>query len=316
MGKYDNNPIIEGRYDAYGRQTYWAMGYKGQGVKVAVIDDYGEDHGYMMASTKEYIGPECILHKLDMRGNKQGMIEMFREALRLKVNIISLSRYIDNDDPELHAVVKACDAAGILMFCSAGNQGDKYGSWVDIKQWPAAYPETISCLCLDNSFMPSAKSSHSSTGIITGFGQNVLVMNKLGEEMLVSGTSPTTAALAFTAALHWSRYLSENGKHPTVQYMKDFIISNSVDFGATGKDNFTGFGFFTLDKTELERVRLMILDTDKNGLSQRLDEIKSLVNAGVPLEQAEKQVNAMYYIVGPDITNGVVGPLYGGKKPW
>ena len=49
---YSDNAIIIGRYDAVGRQSYWSKGYKGKGVKVAVIDGFNEEHGHQMASIK------------------------------------------------------------------------------------------------------------------------------------------------------------------------------------------------------------------------------------------------------------------------
>ena len=315
MGKYDDNPIIEGRYDAYGRQTYWAMGYKGQGVKVAVIDDYGTMHG-AMASVGAYVAPEAEVIKLDMNGTGQGIRDCFYEAIRLKANIISLSRYVEGNTKDLHDAVIACRNAGIVMFCSAGNQGEKNPYSNEIIQYPAAYPETISVMAIENNFIVQKSSSRSSTGWCTGFGQNVLVKSENGEEMLVSGTSPTTPACAFTLALHWSKVLKETGKHPSAADMEQFVISHCVDWSIAGKDNFTGYGFFTLDKTEFDRIKLMILDSDKNGLSQRVDEIKSMVKSGVPLEQAEAHVNRLYYVVGYETINGVQVPVYGGKKPW
>lgn len=312
---YSNNPIIEGRYDAYGRKTYWDMGYKGQGVKVSVIDDYGTSHGHQMASVGAYIAPDAEVIKLDMKGTGQGIRDCLYEAIRLKANIVSLSRYVEGDTKDLHDAVIACRNAGIVIFCSAGNQGEKQQYSNEIIQYPAAYPETISVMALDNNFAVQKSSSRSSTGWCTGFGQNVLVKSENGEEMLVDGTSPTTPACAFTLALHWSKVLKETGKHPCPADMEQFVISHCVDWAQPGKDNFTGYGFFTLDPSELKRVKLMILDADKDGLEDRVDRIKALVKSGTPYKEAEAQVSKDYYIVAYEQINGVNVPMYGGRKP-
>jgi len=314
MGTYSNNPIIEGRYDAYGRKTYWANGFRGQGVKVAVIDNFNEPHGHQMASVKDYIAPDCELVKLEMYGHAQGIRDALYEAVKQNVNIVSISRSTDNDTMDLHDAVKACKNAGILVFCSAGNSGDEYQDYIDIKRYPAAYDETVSVLCINNNFTPSSMSSHGSTGWITGFGQNVLVKNADGSEQLVSGTSPTTAACAFTAALNWCKILQTTGKHPLYTEMVDHIKKSTVDLGVIGKDNMTGYGFYTLDKSEFTRVKIMILDSNKNGLEDRVDQIKAIIASGVPYNDAERQVDSMYHIIGYETINGVNVPIYGGRK--
>lgn len=311
---YSDNNVIIGRYDSTGRQIYWSKGYKGKGVKVAVIDDFSTEHGHQMASIKDYIAPECELIKLDMRGDYYTLIDKIKEAISLKVNIISISRSVDFDVKPMHDAIVTCKNAGIICICSAGNDGDKYRDNVDIKKYPAYYEESISVMSIDNTFMFSSFASHNIQADVCSWGKNVLVKNSKGEEMLIEGTSPPTPIVAFSCALHWCKILSETGKHPTYDYMMNFIKTNVVDLNEIGKDNFTGYGFFTLDKSEFERVKMMILDLDNDGLSQRVNQIKELVKSGMTLESAEKQVNANYYIVGYEMINGVKVPVYGGKK--
>lgn len=315
MGAYDNNPIIEGRFDALGRKTYWNQGYRGQGVKVAVIDDYTVEHGWEMANDREYISPECALVKLDMKGdNYWNIYPLVYEAIKQGANIISISRSADSDIAPMWDAVKAAKAAGVIVFCSAGNSGDEFRDYVDIKRYPAAYPETISVMSINNNYTFSSFASHNSMADITSFGQNVLVKNSKGEEVLVSGTSPSTAQCAFTAALHWCKILKETGKHPTWDYMMNFVKTNVVDLNEVGRDNFTGNGFFTLDKDEFARVKLMILDKNNDGLEDRVGEIKALIKSGMSYEQAERQVSSNYYIVGYEMINGAKVPVYGGRK--
>lgn len=312
---YSDNPIYNARFDAYGIKKYWEQGYKGKGVKVGVIDDFTAQHGYQMISHKDDFAPECELVRYDMRGeNYSDIPPLVIQAVNDGCKIISISRSADVDISKMHDAVKYAINKGCLIFCSAGNTGDSFRDWIDIKRYPAAYPETISVLAIDNNYMFSSFSSHGSTGDICGFGQNILVENSDGEEVLVSGTSPTTFDCAMVATLHWCKVLSETGKHPTYDYMMNFVKTNVVDLNEIGKDNFTGYGFFTLDKNEFNRVKLMLLDFDNDGLSQRVNQIKDLVKSGMALESAEKQVNANYYIVGYEILNGVKVPIYGGRK--
>lgn len=316
MGKYDNNPIIEARYDAYGRKTYWNLGYKGKGVRVGVIDDFTTPHGHQMASVAQYLAPDAEVVKLDMGANSYyAIIDRLKDALKLNLQILSISRSVDFDTKDMHDAIKACRDAGMTIFCSAGNTGDEYRDFVDIVRYPAAYPETVSVLCVDNSLAPSAMSSHGTTGTVTGFGQNVLVRNENGDELLVSGTSPTTAACAFISALYYEKFKAEHGKFPTPAQMDAFILLSCVDFGVYGRDNFTGYGFYTLDKDELERIKLMLVDRDGNGLSERVERIKQLVLCGTPYDMAERVVSRDYFIIAYERINGVDVPVYGGRKP-
>lgn len=52
-----------------------------------------------------------------------------------------------------------------------------------------------------------------------------------------------------------------------------------------------GNGFFTLSKSEFNRVKIMILDYNKDGLEDRVGEIKAKMNAGMTYEEAEKSVS-------------------------
>jgi hypothetical protein len=97
--------------------------------------------------------------------------------------------------------------------------------------------------------------------------------------------------------------------------MEQFVIAHCIDWGTVGKDNMTGYGFFTLDPTELKRVKLMILDADHDGLEDRAGRIKALMASGATHDDAVAQVSKEYYIVAYEQLNGVNVPIYGGRKP-
>lgn len=316
MSKYDANPLIEGRYDAYGRQTYWEQGYYGQGVKVAVIDEFDAKHGPYMASKREYLAPKSELLKIDVEvAAVHEIIRGLKECIAEGVNIVSISMSTDRNRSDLHDIVKECrDLHNMLIFCSAGNNGREYRDYIDIKRWPAAYPETISCLSVDNDFTFSDFASHNSAATITGFGYNSLAKDEYGNEALIHGTSPVTPDCAFTAALHWCKYLEQYGQDPTVDYMTDFVINHTVDLGKASKDNFFGYGFFTLDIKEFDRVKLMLLDTDGNGTIDALDEMRKDIKIGMSYEDAWAKLERNYYIIGHRIENGSPIPMIGGRK--
>lgn len=325
MGRYsDKNPIIEGRYDAYGRRTYWDKGHRGAAfvdgelipVEVAIIDEFDGSHGPWMASTKKYLAPECNLTKFDVEQKAIYAIEdCLEKCITSGINIVSISMSAPNPRTSLHRLIKKCrNEHNMLIFCSAGNTGKEYRDYVDIKRWPAAYDEVMSVLSTDNDFTFSDFASHGSTGDITGFGQNALVEDINGVEDLVSGTSPVTPAMAFTAALHWGMYLTKYKVHPTVDYMENFIISNTVDLGPVGRDNFFGYGFFTLDVKEFMRVKVMIFDYNKNGLEDRLDRMKALMLDGMSHDDAFVVVSAGYIVIGQEWIDGIMVPLFGGER--
>lgn len=313
MGKYDNNPIIQARYDAYGIKTYWAQGYYGQGIKVAVVDEFGIEHGHQMASKREYIAPKCELIRADMPSNScQAMADGIDYAVAQGADIISISRGSE-ERPYLKYAVERAEKAGAIIVCSAGNDGDKFGDYVDIKQYPAAYTETISVLSVDNSLMPSKFSSHGSTGTVTGWGLNSLVKGSDGAETLVSGTSPTTADIAFTLAL-WLCMMRDKGSNPTPEEIRKFVCTSTVDLNEPGRDNMTGYGFFTLDRDEYKRIKLMMFDSNKDGIEDRVNLVKEYMEKGMSYEEAERRASAGFYVIGYEMLNGVRTPVYGGRK--
>lgn len=154
------------------------QGYRGQGVKIAVIDtginpkhpefrkafedgrlaihstvgDKGidrEGHGSWCAS--RYIGntlgfvPDCQLHSIKALGdNGEGamanVVKAFELAVALNVDVISASiGWAHDGNNPLRSVIRTAKSRGILIFAAAGNDGRKN----DIDA-PACYDDVIS----------------------------------------------------------------------------------------------------------------------------------------------------------------------------
>jgi len=313
----DYTALTKDRYQAYGFQKYWNMGYTGQNVRVGVIDlyDTSRSHGYFTSNIKKYLAPDCEVSLYQVSSQTyQGIEKQLYKCAEDGVNIISISMSGRGYSNSLHSAIKHCYNKGIIIFCSSGNTGSKYKDDYDIERFPASFPEVISVLSLDNSLLPSEFSSHGSCADITGFGQLILTEDENGIEFLKSGTSFSTPSCAFTSALEVCKYYQENGKYPTIDYMFDFIINNCVDMGKAGFGNLTGWGFFTLDLKSFEDISVRLLDYDGDGLTERVNEIKSLIENGVSYLKALEQVNYKYEIIRYETINGEEKAVYGALK--
>jgi hypothetical protein len=218
----------------------------------------------------------------------------------------------DVDRSDLYKATKeAYEKYDMLLVSSAGNTGSKFKKTDIIKRYPAFYDHVLGVLSIDNDLSESDFSSRGSGAVCT-FGQNVLSENLEGEEVQISGTSPSTFMVGGMLGLELEKYTFENGVEPSAEYLYNFAIENVIDMGEIGYDYNTGHGFFTASTREAKQVFIELLDYDKNGLTQRVDEVK----AGLLNGLTEEEINRNYEIIRYEMDNGVAVPFYGAKTNW
>ena len=218
-------------------QLAWAAGYRGQKVKVAVLDTgilaghddvsavktidvgYGtaDGHGHgthvsgiigaKLNNGKGGVGvaPECSIYSIKVlkdtgSGASSTIIKGVNQAVDNKVDIINMSL-----GGALYSQVEA-DAyqrayeAGIAVFCAAGNE------FSNSAHYPAAYKSTISVAALDKSMGKAYFSNYDSGVRYSAPGVDIFSTYKDSTTSYksMSGTSQATPVTAGAAAVIWA----------------------------------------------------------------------------------------------------------------
>lgn len=218
-------------------QLAWAAGYRGQKVKVAVLDTgilaghddvsavktidvgYGtaDGHGHgthvsgiigaKLNNGKGGAGvaPECSIYSIKVlkdtgSGASSTIIKGVNQAVNNRVDIINMSL-----GGALYSKVEA-DAyqrayeAGIAVFCAAGNE------FSNSAHYPAAYKSTISVAALDKSMGKAYFSNYDSGVRYSAPGVDIYSTYKdsASSYKSMSGTSQATPVTAGAAAVIWA----------------------------------------------------------------------------------------------------------------
>lgn len=183
-------------------------------------------------------------------------------CLALKPDIINMSLGGKNPMPEAHEVIKKLDEQGVIMVCSAGNNGEKADKSI---LYPAVYDQVIAV----GSYSPTtitSKSLFSSVGPeidIAAPGDQILSTYLNNQYGLMSGSSQAAPAVSAILALYIS-YLKKNGIPYTAQSVKEAILKNCKDVGKDGFDEEFGWGIISPKKLfqNLQSVEKPVIKKD------------------------------------------------------
>ena len=247
-------------------QLAWAAGYRGKGVKVAVLDTgilaghddvsavktidvgYGtaDGHGHgthvsgiigaKLDNGKGGAGvaPECSIYSIKvLKDNGSGassyIISGVNQAVNNKVDIINMSLGgALYSQVEANAYQRAYEA-GIAVFCAAGNE------FSNSAHYPAAYKNTISVAALDKSMGKAYFSNYDSGVRYSAPGVDIFSTYKDSKSSYksMSGTSQATPVTAGAAAVIWATLPSNlSGKAKVDALLKKMDSSGSK---VTGK---------------------------------------------------------------------------------
>lgn len=218
-------------------QLAWAAGYRGKGVKVAVLDTgilaghedvsavktidvglgtadrYGHGThvsgiiGAKLNNGKGGVGvaPECSIYSIKVLGDNGGgyssdIIKGINQARVSGVDIINMSLGGNWYSELENKAVQDAYEAGIAVFCAAGNE------FSNSAHYPAAYKSTISVAALDKSMGKAYFSNYDSGVRYSAPGVDIYSTYKDSTTSYESesGTSQATPVTAGAAAVIWA----------------------------------------------------------------------------------------------------------------
>ena len=245
---------------------YWQQGYRGKGIKIAVIDtgcikhpnipniiggrnftdegtadDYSDGNSHGTHCCGVIAGNGCILGvapessilvlkalKKDGNGNILSVIEAINYAVSQKVDVISMSLGINQKVPELHQAVKNAIANNVVVVCAGGNKGDDNAETSEI-DYPAGYEEVISVGAIDMT-RDNAKFTNSNQWIdCVAPGVNIISTCINNEYCSMDGTSMATPHVAGVVALIIEKFINEFRRKPTESEIYALLIKNTLD---------------------------------------------------------------------------------------
>ena len=149
-----------------------------------------------------------ILKAIDKTGSGKvsWVINAINYAVEKKVDIISMSLGMPNDDPKLEKAIKNAINNNILVVCAAGNEGD--GNANDFEySYPASYVDVISVGAVDKRGVPASFSNSNLVVDLVAPGVDIVSTYPNNQFAILSGTSMAAPHVTGSLALlkNWSR---------------------------------------------------------------------------------------------------------------
>lgn len=254
-----------------GIQSIHSMGITGKGIKVAVIDTYidpthpdiiGAVVKQLNATSEPYttaqnghgqgtsgvigarnnnvgvlgVAPGCdIIAIKAMRESGSGdigeLVKAIDMAIAEKVQIINMSLGTTADVPEMKAACARAIAAGILVVCSAGNDGQ-----ADSVNYPGKYDGTLAIAATNEAGNVSSFSSMGWDVDLAAPGERILTCWKNKTYAVVSGTSFSAPYVSGCLALLLELKLLITA---------DRLDTTAIDIETPGKDVKSGYGLIS-----------------------------------------------------------------------
>lgn len=260
--------------------TAWSSSFTGKGVKIGIVDtgiaahqdliisggasftsytsSYTDDNGHgthiagIIGARNNGIGTVGVANEADLyavkvlgkdgTGYLSDIIAGIDWCISNKMDIINLSLGMSTPSLALQQEVDKAYNQGILIVAAAGNDGTYNGS-VDTVNYPAKYNSVIAVSATDSR---DARASFSSTGNtieVAAPGVNIKSTYLNNQYASMSGTSMAAPFVAGDLALLKQAYPTF-----TPSQLRAKLRENVVDLGATGKDNWFGYGLVKTPK--------------------------------------------------------------------
>ncbi|MGB2727362.1 MAG: S8 family serine peptidase [Halobacteriota archaeon] len=162
------------------------------------------------------------------------------------MHVISMSLGTDVDYQSLHDACDAADTAGIVVVAAAGNSGPGAGTVI----YPAKYDSAIAVSATTNTDDDDLADFSSRGPEVELAAPGVSIYSTIpGGYDTKSGTSMACPHVSGTAALVIASGITdENGNGRINDEVRVRLRETAEDLGATGKDNWYGYGLVDADK--------------------------------------------------------------------
>jgi subtilisin len=171
----------------------------------------------------------------DGSGSIQAICEGIVYAVQSKVDVISMSLGCTADPGDmLHRAIKYAYDNGVVIVCASGNESGR----VD---WPGAYDEVLCVGAVDDRRNIAYFSNFGQSVDVAAPGVEILSTYPVQQYARLSGTSMATPVVTGCVALLIS-HLRQQGIAYTPATIMDIMRNNSLDAGATGRDDYFGNG--------------------------------------------------------------------------
>lgn len=148
-----------------------------------------------------------ILKAIDSSGSGKvsWVINAINYAVEKKVDIISMSLGMPNDDPKLEKAIKHAIANNILVVCAAGNEGDGDSNAFEYS-YPASYVDVISVGAVNKKGVPASFSNANLVVDLVAPGVDIISTYPNNQFASLSGTSMAAPHVSGSLALlkNWS----------------------------------------------------------------------------------------------------------------
>lgn len=185
------------------------------------------------------------------------------------VNIINISMGMNQEDRLLEKAMEMAYNKGILIVCSAGNDG------TDKKHYPSAYSSAIGVIATVESGIKRSDASYGTDNFISAPGDRILSTLPNDRYGYMGGSSMSAGVVSGVAAAVWAANPSLSAEE-----VKTILAETATDTYSQGFDAYSGWGIVAADKAVERAVEMRY----ESGELTRPPEPEKPVEPEVPAE--------------------------------
>lgn len=181
-----------------------------------------------------------VLKAIDRTGSGKlsWVVNAINYAVKLKVDIISMSLGMSQSNNKLERAIKEAINKDILVVCAAGNDGDGNSESFEYS-YPAAYTDVISVGAIDKNGVPASFSNSNLAIDLLAPGVNILSTFPNNQFAILSGTSMAAPHVSGSLALlkNWSYKEFQRNLSQRELYAQLIKHTKLLDYSRTTQGN-------------------------------------------------------------------------------